>query len=447
MPQPTPQNQGVDAESIRAAAIQAEAQRRNDISAMFAKPIARGVAGAVELQAQCERDINCTPQAAGMKILDLYGRDSAPIGGRYVPDVGGGRGPEFNAAATDMLLARAGFKVAEPHPGSKDLKRRSIVGLAEDCLSMAGRSYADMAPAAVISAALSTSDFPLLLANVAHKAMAMGYQNSPSGHARFSAEREVANFRPQTLVSLSEAPSLEKVAELGEYRAGNLSDGQSQFTLETFGRVIYVSRQALINDDLDAFARVPNLFGVAARRQEADKVFALLTANAVMGDGIALFHANHGNLGSAAAPSVESLGAARASMRKQRGLAGLDFVDIQPRYLIVPAALETECEQLIASLLDPRGMFHPSMASNVEFIRGLELVADPRLDVSSETAWYLAADPQKTESIIRAYLAGEDRPHLEESTEFKRDVIAWKVRLDFACGVQDYRGLYKNPGA
>ncbi|SHN23895.1 hypothetical protein [Rhizobacter sp. OV335] len=83
---------------------------------------------------------------------------------------------------------------------------------------------------------------------------------------------------------------------------------------------------------------------------------------------------------------------------------------------------------------------------NPEWIRRLVLVSDPRLDEVSETAWYLAADPNQHDTIVRAYLAGEPRPYLEENSEFERDAIGHKCRLDFGVGVTDYRGLYKNSG-
>lgn len=169
-----------------------------------------------------------------------------------------------------------------------------------------------------------------------------------------------------------------------------------------------------------------------------------MTANPVLADGFALFSADHGNLGAGAALSLASLGLARAAMRKQKGLAGLGYIDPQPKFLIVPVALETTAEQLIASLVDPA---RNNATPNMEFIRGLTLVADPRLDDHSTTAWYLSAAPSQIEGVLRAYLAGEPRPYLEENPEFQRDALSFKVRLDFAAGVIDHRALFKNPGA
>lgn len=429
-------------EAIRAAAIKAEGERRQGIRASFAKFAERD--GVPALLAQCENTPSCTVEAAGQKLLAHLGAGSFPIAGHYrvrdTPD----RLSEFKEAARDVILARAGIRVAEPHPGARDLQHTSIVGMAENILSMRGEFSRGMSPSATINAAMGTDDFPSLLGNIANKALSQGYLEAPSGHTLFTAEREVADFKQNTLVNLSEAPGLEKVAELSNYRHGAMYDSASTFKLATFGKIIQLSRQSLINDDTAAFTRLPQSMGAASRRLEADMVFQLLTTNPVLGDGNALFSVEHSNQGASLPMTLAGLAAARSAMRKQKGVAGLAHLDPQPKFLVVPVALETDAEQLLASLVDPaRGNNTP----NSEFIRGLTLVADPRLDDASTTTWYLAADPRQIEGILRAYLSGQPRPYLEENHEFKNDAVSFKVRLDFAAGVMDYRGLFRSSGA
>lgn len=432
----------VTAEAIRTAAIKAEGERRHGIRASFAKFVERN--GVPALLAECENTPSCTVEAAGQKLLAHLGKDSFPIAGHYhvrdTPD----RLGEFKQAARDVILARAGIRVAEPHPGARDLQHTSIVGMAENILSMRGEFNRGMSPAATISAAMATDDFPSLLGNIANKALSQGYLEAPSGHALFTAERDVPDFKQNTLVNLSEAPGLEKVAELSNYRHGSLIDSASTFKLATFGKIIQLSRQALINDDTSAFTRLPQSMGAASRRLEADMVFQLLTSNPVLGDGKALFSAEHSNQGESLPLTVAGLATARSAMRKQKGVAGLAHLDPQPKFLIVPVALETAAEQLLASLVDPT---RNNNTPNSEFIRGLTLVADPRLDDDSATTWYLSADPRQIEGILRAYLSGQPRPYLEENHEFRSDAVSFKVRLDFAAGVMDYRGLFRSSGA
>ena len=446
MPAPSNTPQPTEAE-IRAAAQRDESARQSDIRAAFA-PHTHKIEGAGALLEQCLQDPKVNVQAAKARLLDLKAVGVEPIAGHYIPrdprdpsSNGEPRMEEFRAAATDVILMRAGIKVAEPHPAARDLNRLSVVSMAEKILSMQGRSTRDMGRGEVISAALTTSDFPILLGNVSNKSLRAGYESAASTIGGWTGEREVLDFRPQNLVSLSEAPALLIVHEGAEYKRSKFDESNTTFSMETFGRIVPITRQALINDDAQAFTTLPQAFGAAARRLEHDLVYAKLTANPVLGDGLALFHATHGNLSAAGAPSLATLSIARAAMRVQKGIQGLGFMDPQPRYLIVPVALETACEQLLASLVDPS---KNNDTANVEWVRGLTLVSDPRLDAVSATQWYLAASPMQIEGIVRAYLQGEDRPAFEETQEFARDVYAYKTRLDVGVGVIDYRALHRN---
>ena len=72
------------------------------------------------------------------------------------------------------------------------------------------------------------------------------------------------------------------------------------------------------------------------------------------------FHASHKNLaGTGAAINVTSIGAGRAAMMKQKGLDGKTRIRPIARYLLVPAALETEALQLVAQNLVPRALLRP----------------------------------------------------------------------------------------
>jgi ATP-dependent protease ClpP protease subunit len=433
-------------DAVRAHILAQDTARRNEIASTF-KSFANHE-GVAALQATCQNDVNCSVLDANAKLLAHLGGGASPVAGRYIPDGAAGinnRSADFQEACVQSLLIRAGVRVTDPSPMVRDVERMNITAMAENILSMNGKRASGMGRADVIKAAMSTSDFPQLLANTAGKALMLGYENEPTTHAIWTAEKEVANFKPQTFAALSEAPGLLEVPEGGEYKRGAFGEGAETFSIKTFGRVLEITRQALINDDLEAFTQMPAAFGSSARRKEADLVYAKLTGNTVLSDNNALFHAEHGNLAAAgAALSVESLGAARSAMRRQKGRAGEGHIDPQPRFLIVPVTLESKAESILSSLVLAGAM---NDTSNLQWIRNLTLVADPRLDDVSETAWYLAASPTQLDTIVRAYLAGQARPFYEEELEFMRDTMGIKSRLDFGCGVIDYRGLYKNPGA
>ena len=200
----------------------------------------------------------------------------------------------------------------------------------------------------------------------------------------------------------------------------------------------------LINDDLDAFTRIPAMYGNSIAQLESDVVWGIVTGNAAMADGKALFHADHKNLaGTAAALGVEAVGAARATMSKQKGLDKKTVLNIRPAYLLVPAALELKAEQLLAQSLVPAESEHVVPQS----IRTLTTIAEPRLDGSSDTAWYLAASPMQIDTIEYAYLEGQQGAYVETRNGFDVDGVEIKCRLDFGAKAIDWRGLHKNAGA
>lgn len=287
------------------AAIRIENSRQSSIRAAFAPYMSDGdtreVLGAVLA------DKSCDVVQAKARLLAKMAEGAEPVTGGYLLSMdshsydggwGGRRSSsqldDFKAAASDVMLARAGVPVADPHPASRDVQRMSVVAMAERVLSMAGISTARKSQAEIIRAAMTTSDFPELLANTTGRALRAGYENAPATHAVWTAERDVQDFKQQTMVALSEAPGLDKVAEMEPYGYGHFSEAAESFSIETFGKIVQISRQALVNDDLDGFTRIPQAYGASARRLEADHVYAKLTGDTRLRDKLPLFDAKHG---------------------------------------------------------------------------------------------------------------------------------------------------------
>jgi hypothetical protein len=290
----------------------------------------------------------------------------------------------------------------------------------------------------------STSDFSNLLADVAGKTLRQAYMEAPQTFGPITRMATARDFKPMKRNQLGEAPQLQLVGEHGEIPTGTIGDAKEQYSLATYAVRFAITRQALINDDLDAFSRLPLMFGRQARNKESDLVWEQITSNPTMGDTNSLFDAtNHGNLdGTGAAISVASISAGRAAMRLQTGVDGTSLLNIVPRFLIVPAALETLADQFVSQAL------LAAQASNINPFAGrLSVIAEPRLDGNSETAWYLAASIADGQDVLElAMLEGQDGPLVEQEVGFNVDGIQMKVRHDIAAKVIDWRGLYKNIG-
>lgn len=210
------------------------------------------------------------------------------------------------------------------------------------------------------------------------------------------------------------------------------------------------TRQMLINDDMDAFARLPQLHGKAARRLENVVAWnPIITAELgeTMSDSVTLFHAaTHSNYtASGGAITVANLAVGELAVRTQTGLtdAGLD---LNPSTLVVPAALSVSARQLIGSAADP------AIANSrvINPFEGLyEVLTNRLLDglTNGATAWYLFCDPDQIDTIEVAFLEGNETPFLETQMGFEIDGIKNKVRHECASKAIDWRGMYKNKGA
>jgi len=435
-PATEPQNEEpkVDLDKIRAEAQAADRARSAEILNLCARH------GMNELSADLIAS-GAQVEEVRAKILDeLAERDAkAPTMPRM--EIGQDETETRREGMEEYILYRTGR--ANITDKSRDYVGLSMLEMARKSLESDGVRTAGMDRMQLASRAMhTTSDFPEILANVANKTLRAAYEGSPRTFVNWCRRSTAPDFKEVARTQMGDSPTLVQVNEHGEYSYGTVGEMAEKYSLATYGRIVAVTRQAIVNDDLSAFDRVIPGFGRAAADLERATVYGILNTNGAMSDGTDLFHADHGNLvGTGAAISVATLGAMRALMRKQTGING-QSINVEPRYLIVPAALETVAQQYTsnAHVPDPSSNINP-------FAGSLELVVDPLLDGTSATAWYLAADPSQIDTIEYAYLEGNEGVFIETRNGFEVDGVEIKARLDFAAKAIDWRGMAKQPGA
>lgn len=348
-------------------------------------------------------------------------------------------------AVSNVLLHRYSPTLFPLEDAARQYRGMTLMELARESLGNTGVNTRGMSRDEVATRALqSTSDFPEILSAVTNKTLRQAYDVYPRTFTLFCRQVLATDFKAMHRVQLGEAPQLLKVGESGEFKRGTLGESKESYRIETYGRVVAITRQVLINDDLDAFTRIPAMYGNSIAQLESDVVWDIITSNPAMADNKALFHGDHKNLaGTGAALSVDAVGAARAAMAKQTGLDKKTVLNIRPSFLIVPASLELKAEQMVAQNIVPAD------TANVvpQSIRTLSPISEPRLDALSETAWYLAANPNQIDTIEYAYLEGQQGAYIETRNGFDVDGVEIKCRLDFGAKAIDWRGLFKNPGA
>ncbi len=348
-------------------------------------------------------------------------------------------------AVANALLHRYSPTLFPLEDAARQYRGMALLELARESLGNAGVNTRGLSRDEVATRSLhSTSDFPEILSAVTNKTLRQAYETYPRTFMLFCRQVLATDFKAMNRVQLGEAPQLLEVGESGEFKRGTLGESKESYKVKTYGRVVAITRQVLINDDLDAFTRIPAMYGNSIAQLESDVVWGIITANPAMADGNALFHTTHKNLaGTGAALDVASVGAARAAMALQTGLDKKTVLNIRPAFLIVPAALELKAEQLVAQNLVPAD----SAKVVPQSIRTLSPISEPRLDAASATSWYLAASPNQIDTIEYAYLEGQQGAYIETRNGFDVDGVEIKCRLDFGAKAIDWRGLYKNPGA
>ena len=439
------ENRSVETPTPEAIAARAQEIERERVTTIF------GLADRLGLERSFAEDLivrNVPLDEARRAILDKMA--AAADSQRVFPHVSvplGGRDERITRrdAVIDSLLHRYSPSEVPLTEPAREYRGMTLLELAREFLTSAGVNVRGMSRDEVATRALhSTSDFPNVLAAVTNKTLRKAYDVYPRTFLPFCRQVLATDFKAMYRVQIGEAPQLLKVNESGEFKRGTIAESKESYRIETYGRVVAITRQVLINDDLDAFTRIPAMYGTAIATLESDVVWSIVIVNAAMADGVALFHADHNNLaGSGSALNVTSVGEGRATMAKQTGLDKKTILNIRPTFLIVPSSLELAAEQLIAQNLIPAktGDVVP------QSIRTLTPIAEPRLDAASLIAWYLAANPSQIDTIEYAYLEGQEGAYIETRNGFDVDGVEIKCRLDFGAKAIDWRGLFKNAGA
>ncbi len=428
------------AKAAAKAALDADKARRGAIAAAFEKFVGRE--GVAALYTTCADDHDCTVDQANTKLLAHLGQGATPVAGGRIITLEDER-DKFRAGAEASVMARASLAKDDK---ANNYRGFSMMDIARECLAHAGINMRGLGKMDIVAAAFTGtgSDFPQILSNIANKSMLKGYEEADETFQLWTAVGSLGDFKVGKRVDLNTFPTLQKVQDGGEYTYAQIGERGETVQLATYGKMFNLTRQTIINDDLDAFSKIPRRMGRAAIRTIGDLVYAILTSNQVMSDNVAMFHADHNNLLAGAGINTASVDAMRVAMAKQTD--GNAVLNIRLAHLLVPMALEG-----IASVVRDSEYEVGAGAKNntvPNYVRGtFDVISDARLDVASATTWYGTANQSIHDTVEVQYLDGNTEPHLEQEEGFTRDGVTFKVRMDAGVKGLDFRTMAKNAGA
>ena len=260
----------VDENSIRAQVLAEQKARVNGINDLFAMFGGRYQT----LQAQCLADPECSLEQAREKLLNEMGRESTPSNKNTPAHIYAGNGNFVGDGIRQALMARAGFEKTERDNvyNGMTLREYARMSLTERGIGVSGYNPMQMVGAAFTH---STSDFGNILLDVANKAILQGWEDAPETYEQWTRKGQLSDFKIAHRVGMGGFSALRQVREGAEYKYVTTGDKQATIALATYGELFSITRQAIINDDLNMLTDVPMKLGRAAKSTIADLVYAM----------------------------------------------------------------------------------------------------------------------------------------------------------------------------
>jgi hypothetical protein len=423
-----------DAEKAVKDAIDAERKRTSEIDGLCTKHEMPA-----EFRAAAIKDGQTLEQVRAAILEKLANKPGPSAQPKIV--VGQEDTEKFRAAALDGIALRAGLKLVNPAPGHDVVAGMTMRDLARELLVRKGEkvpvNVLDM-----VGRAMTTSDLPYLLTATANKSLLEGWELSQETWQKWVATGSVNDFNTHTAVRASEFSSLDEVPEAAEYKHGKLAESREQYSILTYGKMFSITRQSVINDDLGQLTETPRKMGNAAARKIGDLVYAVLSANANMGDGVALFEqpTYHKNLAASGAhisdTTLDTALVAMAAQTDENGVA----LGIRPEFFITGPSHFGIAELFFQSIYkDESSKMLPNIYK--DYISPMNRIYEPRI---TGTEWYLAARKGMTVKLF--FLGGNQAPFMDQQNGWTVDGVEYKIRIDAGAKAMDWRGMWKNAG-
>lgn len=420
------------------AVANARAKRITDAVAMAGLPIAFAsdlIGGTASLEA-CLDQINAKWKEQGDMDTPMHGRAKAQMLRDERDTMNEGIG-----IALQARLGVPGVKV-DGTPGREFMD----MGLSEiAALSMGKRAPRDAQGKLEVFMAgtHSTSDFNGIFENALNKRLQRAYDLALPTYREISQRLDFADYRPHPVSGVGELTPMTEVLEGAEVKSGTFNDKRESLQLRVYGTMAEITEQMIVNDDLNAIARMLSSTGqVVAANEDAVFYSVLLQAagaGPTLGEtGRAMFNATDVTLaGTGAAITVDTLTTARAALMTKRSLNGLDL-NMVPAVLLVGPARLTQAQQVVSPLQAD------AVANQNPFAGLLRIVVTPKI---TGNAWYLFADPRSGANFAYGFLQGSEGPQVRNETPIGRLGVIYQVTHRFGCGAIDFRAGFRNPGA
>lgn len=301
-----------------------------------------------------------------------------------------------------------------------------------------------------IRAEFSTVSLPGILSNVANKFLLSGFNAVEAGWRSIAAIRNVKDFKTNTSYSLTGGLVYEKVGATGELKHGTIGELGYNIKAETYGKMFALTRQDIINDDLNALTEMPRKLGRGAALKLNEVFWSTFMDNSTF------FTSGHGNVSTGGGSTLTSAGLATAQgkFKKLTDADGLP-IGMVPRILVVPVELEIAANELMTStVINTGGSSSTDKVPSINYwsqkfrVVTSTYLSNANYTGNSASAWYILADPQDLPVIEMCFLNGRDTPIVETAdADFNTLGIAMRGYHDWGCSLMEYRAGVRSAGS
>ena len=303
---------------------------------------------------------------------------------------------------------------------------------------LTGLSVDGMSNESLVTAAFSSSAVSGILGDSMNKALVAEFGRVSSSVTEIFATREVPDFKTVKSYSLNVAGDYGKIADDGELKSASLTQTEYSAGLDTYGEILALTRQMIINDDLSAFAALPRAEAMRAANKLARVAFGILLANSG-----SFFSPSNGNYesGTSSALSITSFQTALQDIEEMQTNDGQP-TRLTPRYLLVPPALKATALQLMKSTKlitgedDTQGDFN-TVAGSADVVSEAYLSSAFGLTNASDVGWYVLTDPKIVSVLQILFLRGKRTPTIEQ-VQMTGSTLGVFFRSFFDFGVAQY---------
>lgn len=333
---------------------------------------------------------------------------------------------EFLKLIEDVKLEEANihkiFNKDDGVPVRRGVRTPEYMAKLSEAVEFVGQILNGKRPMYHFQEVMTTSDFPLLFADVLDRQLLAGYREAPQTYKAYCRIATVRDFRQVKRHYVDGGDGrLDAVAEKEEYKYASLSEDYYYYNVKKYGRKFDFSWETLVNDDLGAFNDAPLRLGRAARRTE--EYYATTLFVDTNGPHASFYTSGNANIvTSNVALSVAGLQTAMTILGAQTD-AGGEPIFMGNLTLVVPPALEITASNILNAIeILAKTSGGGTTAQEIKVLNWMKnrikLVVNAYIPIvaattNGATSWFLFADPANSRGSLEiGFLRGYTEPQV-----------------------------------